>query len=280
MEKWHFHASSTVTSVFIGRFFDQTAHFQCFSFRSVGHVLQLLGNVAKFVIPGLTETADEGFAEELIDGELEFAAFLDGRTTDIPTMILQTDESVGEFAFTDGIERTGDGLAPMGASFAEGFICGAEAAAVGTIAGEDTVLAIDNTGDEVAFAVGVGNALGVDQTLGLGAEVWPDIVEYGLEMSHFVHGQWGTAVAFHAALPFAGFEIAAEAFGENFGGEDDISYFYDWGIMIHEEYGERYKWDDGWVRLRTYVLSFSYPHQLIQRDGKEARSTWRNMAFA
>ena len=93
------------------------------------------------------------------------------------------------------------------------LVSGAITAAVGTIAGEHTVAAIDNARNEIALAVGVGHALMVDGGLCLGAELRPYVVEHALKLAHLVEGERGTTVALNAALALAGVEVAAKAFG-------------------------------------------------------------------
>lgn len=77
----------------------------CFQlFRS--QVLQLPGHLAQFVIPCLSEPADEGFFEELIHLQMEFATQFYGRTTNVPTMVLQAARTVVEASFAYRIKGT------------------------------------------------------------------------------------------------------------------------------------------------------------------------------
>ena len=100
------------------------------------------------------------------------------------------------------------------------------------VAGEDAVLAADDGGDEVALFIDIGHALAVDDALCAGAEMGPYDVEDVLQTGHFVLTQGGAGIALDAACTAAGVEVAAEGFGEDLGGEDDIAHLDDRG-KIH-----------------------------------------------
>ena len=200
-------------------------------------LLQFVCHLAEFIVPFLTETADERVAKEHVDGEMKLTAFLHCRLADVPPMVLKPHKAVRKGFLAYGIHGTGDGLAPSRTAFPEGLVRGTITAAVCTIAGEHAVLTIDNAGHEVAFAVRISHTLCVNETLRLGTQVGPYFIEHPFKLDHFIQVQGGTAVAFHAALALACIKVAAEAFGEYFGGEDDIANLYEGRIRIHSFMG-------------------------------------------
>ena len=122
----------------------------------------------------MAEAADEGFAEETVDGDVEFAPSLVGSIANSPTVEVEADEPALEMLLADGIEGAGDGFHEARTAFAARFLQGAEAAALGqfgdvvgriVVVGEGAVLAVDDGCDEFAFGVGVGHALTVDDGL-------------------------------------------------------------------------------------------------------------------
>ena len=59
---------------------------------------------AELVVPLLSEAADEGFAQETIDGQTKFAAFPTGATANAPTVDVDTYKTVGQALFSNGVE--------------------------------------------------------------------------------------------------------------------------------------------------------------------------------
>jgi hypothetical protein len=86
-----------------------------------------------------------------------------------------------------------------------------------TIIGKDTVLATDNTGDEVAFAVSIGHALLVDNSLRLCREVWPHVVKQTLYFTYLIECYGGTGIAFDTADALALRQVATEALCQDVG---------------------------------------------------------------
>ena len=66
--------------------------------------------MAEFVVPLLAEAADEGRAEEDVQGHVQFLAFNDGIAADVPTVVVDAHKATAEFLHTDGIEVATDGL--------------------------------------------------------------------------------------------------------------------------------------------------------------------------
>lgn len=68
--------------------------------------LNLFSDEAEFVVPFLSEFADERVTQELIDWQLETLAEFDGTVADIPTMIGKGTHAIAEGADTDRVEGT------------------------------------------------------------------------------------------------------------------------------------------------------------------------------
>ena len=72
------------------------------------------------------------------------------------------------FRDPDRIEMARDGLVKVDSSFSVSLLNGAFADAIGIVAGEDAILAVDNRGDNVAVLVDVTDTLLVDNLLCFG----------------------------------------------------------------------------------------------------------------
>ena len=113
---------------------------------------EFLGHEFQLGIPIFAEAADERFFQELIDREVLFLSFEDGHLAYVPTVVVEG--TVGAvLAYANGIEVARDGLIEGDATLTIGALDGAVAAATLVVAGEDTVLAVHDGGDE--FATGV-----------------------------------------------------------------------------------------------------------------------------
>ena len=66
--------------------------------------------MAEFVVPFLAEAADEGRAEEDVQGHVHLLAFKDGIAADVPTVVVDAHKPTSELLHTDGIEVATDGL--------------------------------------------------------------------------------------------------------------------------------------------------------------------------
>ena len=92
------------------------------------------------------------------------------------------------------------------------------------VAGEDAVLAIDNGRDEVALRVDGRDTLAVDDGTGFRREVVPDFRQGFFEFVDFLERHGSPRLAFDAAFPAAGREVAAEIFGQYVGREQYLAH--------------------------------------------------------
>ena len=72
--------------------------------------IQRFGKGTEFIVPRLTEAADKRFAKELVYRYVKFLTLANSIATDVPTVVVQTDGTIGKTLDPDGIKRTGDGL--------------------------------------------------------------------------------------------------------------------------------------------------------------------------
>ena len=71
---------------------------------------EFLHHLAEFVVPFLAKAADEGRAEEDVQGHVHFLALDDCILADVPAVIVDTHKAAAELLHTDGIEVATDGL--------------------------------------------------------------------------------------------------------------------------------------------------------------------------
>ena len=64
----------------------------------------MLCHLAKFVVPFFTETFDEGFTQETIDGNVKLLSFLTCAVAHFPTVIIESYEPSFESLDTNGIK--------------------------------------------------------------------------------------------------------------------------------------------------------------------------------
>lgn len=63
---------------------------------------------AEFVVPFLSEAADEGFAQKLVEADAAFCAKMDGILTDIPAMVIEASQR-SQLLLADRVEVAADG---------------------------------------------------------------------------------------------------------------------------------------------------------------------------
>ena len=102
----------------------------------------------------MAEASDERLFQELIGAEAEAPAFHFGGLADFPAVVVDGGE-VADLSQAHGVEVARLGLEERGAAFAAGFLESADARAVGAVAREGAVGAVDDGGDQVAFLVNV-----------------------------------------------------------------------------------------------------------------------------
>ncbi len=172
----------------------------------------LLASEGQLVVPFLSETADERFAQELIDTDaLRTSEYL-GTLADFPAVVVDGGER-GVFLNPQWVEMAGDGFVEINLAFAESLLESAEAHAIGAVAGEHTVLALDNLSDEVALDVAVGHAFLFNSLFGSGEKIVPYLREHTLDLLFLLIRDRSTGIALDATFTEAFFEVAAkEAF--------------------------------------------------------------------
>lgn len=168
----------------------------------------LLGHGAKLVIPLLAEAADERFAQELVEADAALCAEADGILADVPAMVVETGERT-ELLLADGIKVAADGLL-------------LQEAATGTSKG--TVAAADDARHQLAFGVGIGNALAVDDCLSASRKLVPQFIEVFLYVGYLVERDGSPCVALLAATSVAALNVAAEELGQDVAVQNDVAH--------------------------------------------------------
>ena len=120
----------------------------------------------------------------------------------------------------------------MVVSVAIGTFEGAETV-VALITRKDAVLTADDARHQVAIFVGISYALKVDDALGRGREVGPDIVKHLLDGSYLIHRHRGSGIALYAADAFTLFVVTAEHFRDDVGGNQNAGDVNDGGDLSH-----------------------------------------------
>ena len=126
---------------------------------------EFLSHEFQLGIPIFAEAADEGFLEELVDGEVFFLALEHSHFAYVPAVVVEG--TVGTIlAHTDGVEVAGNGLHERSFSCSPRLFQCAITNAVFVVASEYAVFSIDNRGHVVAIDVLVRDALLVDEGTG------------------------------------------------------------------------------------------------------------------
>ena len=95
------------------------------------------------------------------------------------------------------------------------------------VTGEDAVLTAYDACNEVAFLVGIGHALTVDDGLSLCREVGPHGVEHVLNLSNLVHRDRCPGIAFDAAGTLARIQVTAELLCQYVRRDEYVAYLED-----------------------------------------------------
>ena len=177
--------------------------------------LKFLHHLAEFVVPLLAEAADEGRAEEDVQGHVHFLALDDGILADVPAVVVDAHKTSAELLHTDGIEIATDGLGRQEAS---------------TASAEGTIAAANDGGDHIAVGVGIRHSLLVYHCLGTGTELWPQGVQFVFYAGNLVHGDGSTGIALLATEAVALGDVATEAL------RNDVRVYYH--IAHHEHRGQ------------------------------------------
>ena len=88
------------------------------------------------------------------------------------------------------------------------------------------MLAVYDGGDKLARRVGVGHALTGYDVASFVGEVVFYLWQQGFESGHFVEGDGGSCIAFHATGAVASCEVAGEGFRQDIEGDQDIADLY------------------------------------------------------
>ena len=189
------------------------------------------------VVPFLTETTDEWLTKETVEWKLEAFAQFECRTAYVPFMVVECRNS-GYGTDADGVEGTGDGLLPAETTLAEGTVDSAEGttwatclAIVGrnvSITNEDTVLTIDDGGNEFAVTIGIDDPLLLYLCLGFGCETVPDDVFGVLKFGDFIEGYRCTGIPFDTTHAVTTTEVAAETDLKDVERDESVFDFYHW----------------------------------------------------
>ena len=111
--------------------------------------LQFAIREVALIPPGLAETADERFLEELVEWKGETTAEFNTTAADIPTVVVHA-YSAGYVLQADRIEMAGDGFLEFGAAFSIGSVEYTIASTIGIMIGKYAVTIVHNAGDQFA----------------------------------------------------------------------------------------------------------------------------------
>ena len=90
---------------------------------------------------------------------------------------------------------------------------------------EGAVAATDDARHKLAFGVGIGNALFVDDCLCACRELRPEVVELRLDVCYFVQRDGCSCLSFLTALAVAALDVAAEVLRQDVRMQDDVADF-------------------------------------------------------
>ena len=89
---------------------------------------------------------------------------------------------------------------------------------------EDTVAAADDACHKLALAVGIGNALAVDDGLRACRELRPECIEAFFDVCNLVERDRRTCIPFLAATAVTALDVAAEVLRQDVRVQDDIAH--------------------------------------------------------
>ena len=192
----------------------------------------MVGNgIEQLVVPFLTKTADERFAEVLVERHPAFRPFGYSAAAHIPLVIVDGGE-LAVFVHTDGVEVTGDGFHEVGLAVAEGLLYGAQRNAVVAPGHVGAFAVVDKGCARLGCVVEGGDPLlGNGGTACLG-HIGFDGREDALQDGDLLFEERGPVVAFDAALPFALGKVAAETALGYVVGDDAFFYYQHGGFLM------------------------------------------------
>ena len=161
-------------------------------------LLQFLHRRFQLSIPIGSKLADKRFLQELIDGQVLFLPQQHGRLADVPPMVIDALE-LAEVLHPYGIEMAGNGFEEVGLSLTASLLDGTITATSVIVAGEHTVLTINDGSHQVAFPIHVGHTLFVNNSLRLGRQFLPDEGQDFFNLFYLVQFQGSTGITLDAA---------------------------------------------------------------------------------
>ena len=178
---------------------------------------QLLGGNTEFVIPRLSKSSDKRFLQEHIQGGTKLASQTDGILTDIPSVIVDADESTTESFLPDRIKMATDWPLRQEASLRTS---------------EYTVTLTHNARYEFAFGISICHALLVDNRLSLSRHLRPNIVQLSLYVSNLVQRDRSSSIAILTTESLTLADVAAEVLRDDVGVDYHITYHQHWGKFL------------------------------------------------
>ena len=157
------------------------------------------GGEYKLGIPFFAEAADQWFAQEFIDVDSFFSAQDFSAFAYLPAMIVHSRHASYVFK-PDWIQAATDGFEKFRSSFATQTLEKAKTFSSGRIKCENTVSAVDNARDQVAFLVNVGCTLFPGHFLSGRGHEGNKLRELLVEFVGFLKSEGSTGIAFYAAF--------------------------------------------------------------------------------
>ena len=133
-----------------------------------------------------------------------------------------------------GVEVAREGFVVCTPSLTVCLVDGTVAATV-VVAGEDTVLAIDDTCHQFTYSIGIDHSLILDDSLRLSAQFVPNNVGSFFQSLHLVEADRGSGIALNAAGTLAGGKIATELHLEDVE-RDECVLNFDHGVLLTIDY--------------------------------------------
>jgi hypothetical protein len=178
----------------------------------------------------LSEASDEGFLEELIDGQLEFFAQITSRLADVPSMDIDCYHTPHRRE-PHGIEGTGDRFLPMETPTTVSGINRTEGTSP-LVFHKYAVLASDNLSHQFTILIRIHHPFCFDLLLGFWREVIMHHFVGLLKEPHFFHRDRGTCITFYATGSVTLLQVTAEEHLEEVEGNEGVEDFKHGGLRV------------------------------------------------
>lgn len=170
-----------------------------------------LSRKAQFVIPSLSESSDEWIFQKFIYANLVFPTKYFCAFANFPPVIVHSGKPsvVGK---PDRVEAAADRFEKLAVPFPAHFFKRAETFPSRRVAGEDAVLAVDDTRHQIPLFIHIRHSLLPGYRLRRRGHIRHDFRKKFLQLFVFFFCEWGAGVSLYAAFPETFVEVAFEKF--------------------------------------------------------------------